>query len=62
MSRDVADSEDHFSFLQADPNVFPYILTPQGLIHGHPSISSHCPSHIVRTAQLSVQSINGQGS
>ena len=30
------DSEYHLSLLQVNPNVFPYILTSQGLIHDYP--------------------------
>lgn len=39
ISWDVANSEGYLRLLQVNPNVFSCILTPQGLIHDHPSIS-----------------------
>lgn len=39
ISQDIEDSEDSFRFLHVNPNFLPQILTPQGLIHDHPSIS-----------------------
>ena len=65
MSQGVEDSEECLRLLQVNPNVFLHIQTPQGLFMIIHPLSLHCLSHRVnlfRTAQLSVQSINGQGS
>lgn len=59
------DSGDPLSFLQADSNVFPYILTPPGLLPIIHPLVCHCPSHRInpfRTAQLSMQRVMGQSS
>ena len=67
-SWDMEDSEDCPGLLQADPNVLPGISWPhRGLfmIISHPPLVSHFPScsvNFFKTAQVSVESVNGQGS
>ena len=55
-------SKNCLRFLQVNPNVFPYILTPQGLFVVIHFSDSYCLSYRVnsfRIAQLSVQRVNG---
>lgn len=38
MNQDLENNEVCLRILQANPNVFPHTLTPQGFVHDHPPL------------------------
>lgn len=53
MTWDMEDNEDGFRFLQENPNAFPHVQTPQGLIYDYLALS---PNHRINSFRTACQS------